>query len=194
MLQNVRGGQGQSPANTQNQETKIPFTSPFSSQHHLQDQQPTTYRPPFRNNEVQIIQSINYKIPNSLQLHDPLREQYHQVQEPHRRIHQFHQESSGLNFANDALSASSQLRQLADVHSSQPIPQHYQEFLDSVHPSNLHGEAQRFIDENRNTGFSANVHRPREFRSSQFAQPQQISYSRFQQYPSYQRHDFHARP
>ncbi|XP_033207467.1 protein Skeletor, isoforms B/C isoform X3 [Belonocnema kinseyi] len=199
--QNVRGGQGQLPAHSQNQETYIPSTSSSSShQQHtssalaLQNHRATTYRPQLRRaDQVQVVRSVGYRIPKNLQLQDPLLEQYHQVQAPLRQLHQPHQESRDFQFANDALPGLDQLRQLANVHSVQALSQHYQESLDQVRSRDLQGAAQRRIDEDRNSRFSTNMHRPREILSSQFTQPQQTSYSRLQRYQGDQRHDTYVR-
>lgn len=201
MLQNVRGGQGQLPAHSQYQETYIPSTSSSSShQQHssstlaLQNHRATTYRPHLRRaDQVQVVQSVGYRIPKNLQLQDPLLEQYQQVQAPLRQLHQPHQESTGFQFANDALPGLDQLRQLANVHSGQALSQHYQESLDQARSRDFQVSAQKRIDEDRNSRFSTNVHRPREILSSQFTQPQQTSYSRLQRYQGDQRHDTYVR-
>lgn len=202
MLQNVRGGQGQKPALTQYQETYIPSTSSSSShqqqsgsslvnQHH----RATTYRPLLRrDDQVQIVQSLGYRIPKTLQLHDSLSNPYHQVQTPYRQLQQLHQDSLPpppppplRAVAQDPLSGLDQLRQLGSVHSGQLFLQNYQVPLEHARLRN--SQVQRRIDENQNPRFTSNVQRPREIVSSQFSQPQQTSYSKVERFQGDQRRD-----
>ncbi|XP_051164568.1 uncharacterized protein LOC127283622 isoform X3 [Leptopilina boulardi] len=201
--QNVRGGQGQKPALSQYQETYIPSTSSSSSSSSSHQQQfgnslvhqhhrATTYRPLLRrDDQVQIVQSVGYRIPKTLELHqDSLNNnnnnnnnnnQYH----PYRQLHQ---ESSLPRIANDPLSNFDHLRrQLGNVHSGQFILQNYQVPLEQTHLRN--SSPQRRIDENQNSRFTSNLQRPREIVSSQFSQPQQTSYSKLERFPGDQRHD-----
>ncbi|XP_043479510.1 protein Skeletor, isoforms B/C isoform X3 [Leptopilina heterotoma] len=199
--QNVRGGQGQKAALSQYQETYISSTPSSSSSSHQQQfgnslvhqhHRATTYRPILRHDDqVQIVQSVGYRIPKTLELHqDSLGNPYHQAPTPYRQIQQLHQESPRI--ANDPLlgfnNNNNNLRQLGNVHSGQLILQNYQVPLEQARLRNP-SSAQRRIDENQNSRFSSNVQRPREIVSSQFSQPQQTSYSKLDRFPGDQRRD-----
>lgn len=87
MLQNVhRGGQGQTVglANLYELATSSPSSpSPPSSfaSALLTQQRPTTYRPLLRReDQVQLVQAIDYRIPKSLQHREPLAQQLHRLQ------------------------------------------------------------------------------------------------------------------
>lgn len=94
MLQNVhRGGQGQTlglanPYELSTSTSSSPSSSPsstLSSASALLTQQqyqpPTTYRPILRReDQVQVVQAIDYRIPKSLQSQEPLAQQLHRLQ------------------------------------------------------------------------------------------------------------------
>lgn len=95
VLQNVhRGGQGQTlglanlyelSASASSSATVAPSPSPsFANAFHTQrqyQQRPTTYRPiARREDQVQVVQAIDYRIPKSLQTQEPLEQQLRRLQ------------------------------------------------------------------------------------------------------------------
>ena len=88
MLQNVhRGGQGQTVglANLYELATSSspssPSPSPSFASALLTQQRPTTYRPLLRReDQIQVVQAIDYRIPKSLQHREPLAQQLHRLQ------------------------------------------------------------------------------------------------------------------
>ncbi|XP_024940594.1 protein Skeletor, isoforms B/C isoform X3 [Cephus cinctus] len=193
--QNVRGGQGQS-AYTQYQQTSPTSSSSASSSSHpsasLLDQQhyrPTTYRPLLRrDDQVQVVQALDYRIPKSLQLQEPI-QQLHQVQQPYQL------QPQQLPFQYLAENPNlTQLRQLANVQTIQPIVQRTYHNLAQQHPSSLNpsqlpgglrydGQATRFLGNPYYTQEAV----------SRLGQPQQASHSRLLRYQGDQRLDSYVR-
>ncbi|XP_046416133.1 protein Skeletor, isoforms B/C isoform X2 [Neodiprion fabricii] len=161
--QNMRGGQGQLGL-AKEPSTPAAFPSILSSSS-SQDQRVTTYRPTLRrNDQVQLLQSVDYRIPKSLHLQEPIQQVPHSLPITRREF------LLGHGSQNDIQQSLSRLQQLANV---QPAFNPYSQQF-SQPPSHHQLEYSQPQHDNRFRNFG-DQHR--------YQNQQQGSYARFLRYP-----------
>ncbi|KAK2575378.1 hypothetical protein KPH14_001043 [Odynerus spinipes] len=153
-------------------------------QHH---QRPTTYRPILRRDDhVQLVQAVDYRIPKSLQVPEAPSHQQHPVQPA---SFQYHEDTANVG----------RLRQLANVHTSDESNyQHYRQDDGSSSPSSSSSSSSSFSTPSSSSSSSqssgsSRQHSGRARARTHQPEPQQNSYSRLLRYQGDRRVDSFVR-